>query len=642
MATPKEWYDNWADNSDPDNINKGIISFARTLFPNIIESKYGVPDVHKDMYKQLLQLYNPKYTNYIQRQLQLMLARDFAKSTCGIFVFPLYLLCFNGHKIKVANLDDDGELIDFNGVETTINEDVIVIMSETLKMAENWALRIRREISVNRFLKTVFGTMKPESVRDDEGKWTASQFKCLKDRLPDKSAPDWKSKLYQSGRNATLVAKGANQQIRGLNIDGRVTTFLFDDLYSQKNTITPESRQKIRYMVSAEAKNGIDKNTGKVVFIGTMVHDDTLIKDNMSNKNYKVIKYTAMDKDKFHYVLNKYVEINSENRTCKIPTQKECKELEESGYVTNWKERYSLYILLSEYSEAFEGKIEGRTLGMFWQEKFHDVLSEEDKVFRQEHFKPLKMELVHVEIQGRKTTFIKIHKLDGNVEYRTVNIAIGIDRAISYSERADDTAIILVAKDCKSRVYFMKLMAGKFGTTDEFKDEYDGLYLDKLCLDRNKIKRIGAVDEVFRWLHGTNANCKIIIEVNSAGNETVRVALAKRRMYKMFYPVIEVLNTRNKIERISDALSPYIEMMYFNTDGELEQLKNQLEYLGKTTKDDCADIAGTVVEHLRRPEIEEKFENSLIAKPKKYETYMQKYNKQKYNKSKSYRDTWIV
>ena len=80
--------------------------------------------------------------------------------------------------------------------------------------------------------------------------------------------------------------------------------------------------------------------------------------------------------------------------------------------------------------------------------------------------------------------------------------------------------------------------------------------------------------------------------------------------------------------------------MYFNTNGDLELLKNQLEYLGKTTKDDCADIAATAVEHLTKPEVLEKYVESS-EQPKQYKTLIQKF-KETNNKPKSYRDTWII
>ena len=646
MTKEEKWFHIWRDNSDPFDKDKGILCFSKMLFPTVIDMAYDIPEIHLEMYMFLLQMFHKDRTNYIQRQTQFELARDMSKSTTGTFILPLYLACYNGLGIIIA--DTNTNVVDsvvkdeklpirqrmenclksFNGVEAVLKEDVIVIMSETLKMAETWTLRIRREISVNQKLIQVFGRMKPESIFDDEGKWTASQFKVLKDKQVD----------YKKGRNVSIVAKGANQQIRGLNIDGRVTTFIFDDLYSQKNTITPESRQKIRYAATAEAKNGIDKNTGKVVFIGTKVHEDTLIEDNEKNKNFIVVKHTAMDKDQFMYVVNNYCKVDSEKRTCEFPNMEKCKELEASGYITVWPKRLSLYILLSEYAEAFSGKVEGKTLSMFWQEKFHEVLSEEDKVFKRKQMKEVDLELIHTIVNGNKVSFVKVEG-----EYRNVNLSIGIDAAVSYSERADDTAIMMIGKDYHSRIYFLRLMNGKLATQDEFKPEVEKKYLETLCLDRSQISRVGSTDEVYRWLHKTNANCKIVIETNNIGSEICRIAYKKRRLYGMYYPIVEVVSTTNKIERIADTLSPYHEAgsVYYNKAANLEPLKSQLEFLGKTTKDDCADIAATLVAHSTKPNSLIYYSENLANQSKKEKTWFQK-TQQKNSLTKTHRDVWTM
>ena len=633
----KQWFELWKDNSNPDNINAGIISFARTCLPGTIRPEFGIPDIHKEMYMETLQLYNPKLTMMLDRQLQFELFRDAAKSTIGSFVLPLYITCMNGHKIIIADAEKDKNnqyvLQSLNGIEAEIKEDVILLMSETYSMAENWVDKIRMELSTNPIIKKVFGDMRPERIIDEEGKWTRGCFRALKDKT---STQDW-----QKGEDVEVAAKGATQQIRGYNSKGRITLFIADDLYSLKTVGTVETRQKTRYRYSAEAKNGVDANTGKILSIGTKVHDDTIIVDNENNRRVRTIKHAAMDKDKFMYVLDTYCKVDSEKRLCYVPSQEKCQELEESGFVTNWPERLSLYILLSQYSEAFEGKQEGQTLSMFWQEKFHETLSEEEKKFKRQAMKDLPFELVTQIMGGSKITFVKIQNDDGTYSYRNVNTCISIDAATSFQTKADDTAMVWLCKDFYDRLYFYRKASGKFGINDAFKDEsLEHKYVNTLCVDRKHIERIGISDEIFRWLDKSNPHkTKFVIETNHTGHEVTRTIKNKMRRYGQIFNVIEFANTiKAKEDRIADNLSKYAEagFMYFNSNDNWEDLKNQLEYLGKTSKDDLADAASNGAIYLDKPTIN-LTELKTVTK-KKQQTYIQQKN---LNKTiSSHRDVW--
>jgi len=633
MATKaQQYFDLWRDNSNPFDLDRGIIGFARYCFPRIIEKQYGIPEIHLEMYYRCLQMYHSRNIQMLDRQLQFEEARDMAKSTVGSFIFPLYIVCMNGHDILIADSSEKvdtenwrNEIISLNGSPAKVIEDVILIMSETHAMAEIWTIKMRAELSSNTVIKTVFGEMKSNDLRDDNGKWTSTCFRALKNQ---KGALDW-----QKGRDVEVVAKGATQQVRGYNTLGRVTLAIFDDLYSQKTVLTVETRQKTRYRVNAEVKNGVDQNKGKMLYIGTKVHEDTIVVDNERNRRVKCIKHCAMDKDQFMYVVNNYCKIDSELRLCHIPSFAKCEELEESGFITNWPERLKLYTLLSQYSEAFEGKQEGKTLSMFWQEKFHETLSEEDKKFKRDAMKDLQFDLITHTADGATTTYVKIFKgINANneevYEYRNVNTCIAVDSATSFKTGADDTAMIWMCRDYYGRLYFYKCTGGKFGINDAFiSEEFEHEYIDKLCKDRSHIKRIGSTDEIFRWIGETPYRCSFVIETNSVGNEVTRTLYTKMKLYGVTRNVIEVASTKvNKEDRIADALTADFEagMVYFNSNYNWEVLKNQLEYLGKTSKDDYADAAAVGRVNLSKPSAK----ITELAKPKEKQllTIIQKLN----------------
>lgn len=599
-----QWLNAFADNSDPSDHNRGIILFARTCFPDIVYEE--IPYLHEELYRDLLQMYNPVYRFAQERQTQITMFRGAAKSSISSFIFPTYVTCMNGMKIKIADWDRDSKrLKSLDGIEVEIREDVIVIVSETGAMAENWIVQIRGSIASNRMIKYVFGNLKQQSVKDDEGKWTRSAFTIVKHSLPEE---------WQRGKGLTLVGKGVNMQQRGLNIRGRPTLIIMDDLYSLNNTKTPEGRAKVRYIVDAEIGNSIDPKRGKIISMGTVVHEDTVIVDFENSNFWHTIKYPIMEKVLFDEVLNKYCTINRDKGYMKYPDRYKCKELESRGYKTAWASRWTLEMLLARYAE----KVEKRTESMFWQEMFHIVLAEEDKYIRRDMIRWAEIELVEKNIGGHWHSFVKLSNLNGEkdkVEYRHVNLGLGIDAAISYKTTADNSAILLIGMDYYGRIYFIKNRHGKFGISDEMKIEYQNTYVNRLCLVPSHIQRIGSGDEIFRWVYGTHHRPKFIIETNSIGNEVYRQVKTKMSNYGMRYMILEVLQTTNKEERILDTLQPYYQerVAYHNTLDNQEQLVYELEFLGKAKRDDNADVAATIVSQLNRPTSLVQWDSKVIA-----------------------------
>ena len=601
-----EWRNIWADNSDFTNLDRGIIGFARTCFPDIAYD--STPTIHEEMYRDLLQLYNPRYRFAQERQLQEIVFRGAAKSTVSSFIFPTYISCMNGFKIRIADWDRErNAYLSMDGIEVEIREDLIVIISETGTLSEGWVTQIRGAMANNKMIRGVFGNLKSESVKDDEGKWTRSAFTIIKDNLKEE---------WQRGKGLTLQSKGVNMQIRGINVKGRPTLIIFDDLYSGGNTKTPESRAKIRYIANAEAKNSLDPVRGKIVSIGTVVHEDTIINDYKNSEFWHTIEYPIMDKLLFDEVITNHCRINRETAKMSYPSRQECKELESQGYITHWRERWTLEMLLAKYAEA----IETRTDSTFWQEYFHITLAEEDKRIRQDMVRYADMKLVEKQINGNWYSFVSLTMPDGSTEYRHVNLGIGVDAAISYKITADNSALILVGIDYYGRLYAIKNESGKFGISDEYKTEYKDDYQNRLCLDITKIARIGSVDQMFRWLFKTRHRVKFIIEVNSIGAEVVRQARTKMGNYGMRYSLIEVLQTVNKEERIMDTLQPYYQDHAVYHQKDQQKLIYELEFLGKAKNDDNADIFATVVSQIYKPNQLVEWDKKIIEQNEGYKS----------------------
>lgn len=606
-----EWLRIWSDNSDPYNIDRGLISFARTLFPEDFDPQYGVGEIHKDLCRDLLQLYNPKYTNILERQLQEVLARDFSKSTWTNLGFLLYVICFNGQKIIIPDyvfpvrekgkIVKEGYMNSYNGIEATIDENLIVLSSETFTMAETWVKRDRNHLTNNRKLRQVFGNLQPEGIRSskdnnedaaENGQWAAGQFKTAKaaERLKD----------YQRGKGVTVIAKGGGQQTRGMNIDGRPTLWIMDDVYSMKNTQTLESRTKIRFQINTELKNSIDKNKGKVVAINTVVHEDTVTVDNLKSKFWKCIEHPAMDEQKFRWILDNKCKINRHTGVVEYPSKKECEELEDLGFCTNWRSRKSLYFFLGQFAE----QVENRTERGFWQEMFNIAIDEQSKKIKRSQMKIAKFDIIY----QNNVPFIRFWEQDGTQSFRNVNIYLGTDTAASYSKGADDSSTTKFAIDFYARIYVLKVKAGKFAVTDEFKSpEMQSKFVSKTCPETvadNLLERRGLVDEMLRITEEDNGKAIWVIETNNTGNTVVAKSYERMKMTGRRHQIIAIHNATEKVDRIISTLTPYYSSgaVYHLSEGQ-ETLMTQIENIQVTKMDDEADSFATGVSQAIKPRV---------------------------------------
>lgn len=582
-----KWQRIFADNSDMNDTERGIIKFSRMVFPEFIKPEYGIAPVHQHIYQDILNLYDPALRFLPERQEQIISFRGSSKSTTVLGIFACYIVCVNGHEIILPN-----------GVKVWIKEDVICISSETGTFAENWTVRLRAALSSKKFLNYVYGNMKRVKLQDEDGKWQLGNFSVKKENLPEP----------YKGKNCAVIARGTGQQIRGINLNGRITLWLVDDIYSKNNIKTPESRQNIRYWFNAEAKNSIDLNEGKIVSIGTVVHDDTVIVDNKNSISWKTIEYPIMDFDKFQEAL-KYCKVDMSARTCQIPSVQECIELEEKGFNTNWPLKFPLELLFMKYAEAVQGH-EGMTITMFYQEYFHITLAEEDKTIRQSHMIERDFDLILHKVNNIEYSFVKIGD-----EYRHVNTMIGLDVAGGRRETNDPSGLVFIGMDYYARVYVFSSASLRGGLVDEFNTpELQKQYYGKLCTNYADIHKVGSLDEMFRWMGDHKS--ELLIEIQSTiGHEAVRQTYSKMTMYGKRRIVIELPATTNKEERILTTLAPYYQSFsVFHRPGQ-ERLKKQIEFIGKLVNDDEADILAACISKIRKPtrivEFKEKAENEV-------------------------------
>src|SRR5690606_4554524 len=178
----KHWIESkeavYTDNTDSNNL--GIVKWLEDFFPEYTPQR--TPEFHKEFYSLLLSLYSPQYRNRYDRQRLFKSYRGSGKSSSATFGFPIYVMAHNGQTIKikvpVASIQPDGEtLVEEKVVDVVLNEKLIVIVSKTGLMAEEFAVRIRDEIATNEMFRYFYGNDIRDALDAIDGQWTKKAFK---------------------------------------------------------------------------------------------------------------------------------------------------------------------------------------------------------------------------------------------------------------------------------------------------------------------------------------------------------------------------------------------------------------------------------------------------------------------------------
>jgi len=559
------------DNTDIDNL--GIVKWAKYTFPDYITNE--VANYQKQIYYEILKLFDPLYKNRYERLLEFIVFRGGGKSTITNFIIPCYLITFNKKTFKIK--------IDNEIKECKIDEGLIVIVSKTYTSAQEFTQRIRDEFTTNKILR-IFNNGKVEEALDDiTGEWTKSAFKI--------------NGIY-------VLAVGTGQQIRG-KVKGasRPTTIIFDDIYSEENVKTKETRQNIRNWFKNAAMNTIDDIKGKAIVVGTIVHEDTIIVDLEHNEQWKTIKMPLMELETYEWFLKNHM-VYDEIRNCyyikyyEIEDRKERilkareyykKVQEEMKNRLAWSDRLDLYSIALKTQEASLDN----ALSSIYQEYFHITISENEKTFRREYFRKIEGRFF---IENNHTYF------ETNGQVYPINVEIGVDIAAGL-QTSDDTAIAIVGKLSDNRIIILDIIAGKFGIRDIIRNYDKADRYRKIVVDRNYITKVGYVDEIIRLsLHYHPSKIKIGI-----GGSEIAIVNEMRRILtenSIFIPIIPYQQTSrqgSKEERIKNILLQFYETKMIYHYKPFETLEYQLEWLGKTKNDDIADAVANAVYQLSEP-----------------------------------------
>jgi hypothetical protein len=170
----------------------------------------------------------------------------------------------------------------------------IVYISATAAEAAQKVKTLARELTENELIKEIFGDLRSDKWAEEKGEIELSD---------------------SSGKPFCFIqAKGAGNQIRGLKWGKhRPTLFLVDDLESKDEAQSEENRKKLKKWFFGDllgAMDNSDSSTSRLILIGTVVHQDSLLSNlidektdmDFDNPDKEELNSLMENKERFHTV----------------------------------------------------------------------------------------------------------------------------------------------------------------------------------------------------------------------------------------------------------------------------------------------------------------------------------------------------
>lgn len=346
-------------------LKNDMLLFGATVIPTMFTQKS--PKFHREICDLL---HNEKLKN-----INIQAPRGSAKTSIIGCIFPLHHIMFDTRGPKV-----------------------VVLASKTRGHAELMLRSICDVFEYSMPFRQLFGYWGQHSAR----KWTNTEV-VLKD-------------------GTYIVCKGTGQQIRGLKYgQQRPTLILIDDPEDENNTKTAEAMENNLKWVLQAAVPSRDAHRGRVIVIGTPLHERCIVKvlENASHWESRVYRYINTDEYGKEYSL--------------------------------WPEQKSLETLKAERA-GFEdmGK-----LSMFYREFQCELVGDEDQLFRPDDFRYWKGRLEKTD-DGNILVITHLNKQELETPIkRPVNVFMGVDPASSVKQTADFSTIVTVAMDAKKNRYIL-------------------------------------------------------------------------------------------------------------------------------------------------------------------------------------------
>ncbi|TRW26238.1 hypothetical protein FL857_06000 [Criibacterium bergeronii] len=369
----------------------------------------------------------------------------------------------------------------------------------------------------------------------------------IKEDFGDITGRIWKQDVVLTSTGIKIVARGSNQKVRGIkHKQYRPDLIICDDIENDELVRTVEQRRKLEdWYFKALSKAG-DTYTD-IVYVGTVLHYDSLLSKLLKNTGYKSQKYKAVISfavnsqlwDKWEQI---YVDLDDEDRQEHARRYfSDNKDAMLEGADVLWEEKLSYYDLMKMRVDEGESS--------FNSELQNEPINPDDCLFNEEwfdYYNPF------------ETNFSDGFEFFGFV-----------DPSLGKSKKSDFSAIITIAKQISTGYMYVedadvqrrhpdKIINDILEKAVRLKKQYNSSY-----------KIFGAETNQFQWFL----------------KEQLAKEAAKRNIY---LPIEEVSQSSDKIMRIQ-TLQPDIKNKYIKFNKNHKKLLEQLKYFPMADHDDAPD-----------------------------------------------------
>lgn len=217
-----------------------------------------------------------------------------------------------------------------------------IILSDSSEQAEGFLDDIKKELEDNPHIIEDFGMLKGDKV--------------------------WRSSVILTKTDVKVEAIGSGKKIRGRrHRNWRPDLFVLDDVENDENVNTPEQRRKLKSWFDKAVSKAGDTYTD-IMYIGTVLHYDSLLSKVLANARYRTKKYRAVISwatnqslwDEWEKI---YVNLFDEEHRENARTFYEANEEEMlDGTEVLWNEKFTYYDLMemrvSEGTASFNSEMQ--------------------------------------------------------------------------------------------------------------------------------------------------------------------------------------------------------------------------------------------------------------------------------------------
>ena len=358
----------------------------------------------------------------------------------------------------------------------------------------------------------------------------------------------WRSNVLLTKTNIKIEAIGSGKKIRGRkHRNWRPDLIILDDVENDENVRTPEQRSKLKnWFDKAVSKSGDDYTD--IVYIGTLLHYDSLLAKTLTNPAYRSIKYKAVIQfsqadDLWQQWESIFTDLSNDDRESEaLAFFQAHKEAMLEGTQVLWEEKLSYYDLM--VMRVSEGE------ASFNSEEQNEPINPDDCLFMEEWFD-------------------YYNEAEVNFGDPAFDFFGFIDPSLGKTKRSDFSAIVTLAKH-KGSGYMYVVDA------DIERRHPDRIIADVLAKERwlrasfgHGYRKLGAETNQFQWFL----------------KEELAKASAKAGLY---LPIEEVQQTSDKVMRIQ-TLQPDVKNKYIKFNRRHKRLLEQLTQFPMGAHDDGPD-----------------------------------------------------